>query len=65
MDEEQCCICHESLQNGKQIFELECKHKFHSKCWNEYTEHEFSTNRLCFELKCPLCRHKYKVKYLL
>ena len=20
MDEDQCCICHESLQNGKQVF---------------------------------------------
>ena len=33
MDEDQCCICHESLKNGKQVFELpECKHKYHTHC---------------------------------
>ena len=55
MDEEQCCICHESLQNGKQVFELpECKHKFHTPCigawWCAPRDHHNP------EGTCPLCR---------
>jgi len=55
MDEEQCCICHESLKNGKQIFELpECKHKYHTPCIGAWWC--APRDRHNPEGTCPLCR---------
>jgi len=56
MDEEICCICHESLENGKQVFELpECKHKYHTHCIGAWwCAPRDNRNE---EGKCPLCRN--------
>ena len=55
MDEEQCCICHESLQNGKQVFELpECKHQYHTPCIGAWWC--APRDRHNPEGTCPLCR---------
>ena len=56
MDEEQCCICHESLKNGKQVFELpECKHKYHTSCIGAWWC--APRDRHNPEGSCPLCRN--------
>lgn len=62
MDEEQCCICHNSLENGKQVFELpECHHKYHTCCigawWcapRDHTWHQGVSQSAAGT--CPLCR---------
>jgi len=40
-----CCFCLENINNNSFI-ELECKHQFHTICWNQYNDK-----------KCPLCRN--------
>lgn len=56
MDDELCCICHESLENGKQVFELpECHHKYHTHCIGAWWC--APRDRSEEDGKCPLCRN--------
>lgn len=42
-----CAICMETLKTGEMVKSLQCSHKFHSKCIN---------NWLLQKLQCPLCK---------
>jgi hypothetical protein len=43
-----CAICMDKLKGGQMVKGLQCMHKFHSKCINDW---------LKIKLKCPLCKH--------
>lgn len=47
-EEEECCICFESLENST-VLTLKCKHKLHSRCGLDW----FLTEK---KDSCPLCR---------
>lgn len=42
-----CSICMKKMKNEKNIAELECSHKFHKKCINEW---------MAIKMTCPYCR---------
>ena len=42
-----CAICIDVLKSGQMVKALNCSHKFHSKCINDW---------LKVKLKCPLCK---------
>lgn len=42
-----CSICMKKMNNEKKVAELECSHKFHKKCINEWME---------IKMTCPYCR---------
>lgn len=43
-----CAICLDNICIGQRVYELECKHFFHSKCCKKW-----------FDIKpvCPICKH--------
>lgn len=47
-----CSICLDK-QDSKNSTTLNCNHIFHSKCINDYKEHQYG------HFACPLCRYKY------
>ena len=53
--DEICCICHESLSNGKQTYKLpECDHNFHIACISAWWIAPRDRNDE--PGNCPLCR---------
>ena len=46
-EEANCAICIDVLKGGQMVKALNCTHKFHSKCINDW---------LKVKLKCPLCK---------
>ena len=48
-EEQSCVICLLKLEKGQMVKGLQCSHKFHSKCIN---------NWLKVKLRCPLCKKK-------
>ena len=46
-EQSNCAICIDVLKTGQMIKALNCTHKFHSKCINDW---------LKVKLKCPLCK---------
>jgi hypothetical protein len=46
-EQSNCAICIDPLKTGQMIKALNCTHKFHSKCINDW---------LKVKLKCPLCK---------
>lgn len=46
-EENNCAICLDKLKTGDMVKALDCSHKFHNKCIN---------NWLKVKLKCPLCK---------
>lgn len=46
-DDPNCAICMDVLKTGDMVKALQCSHKYHSKCIN---------NWLKVKLKCPLCK---------
>ena len=46
-DQSNCAICIDALKTGQMVKALQCSHKFHSKCINDW---------LKVQLKCPLCK---------
>ena len=50
---EECSICMDNLDNGKQICITKCKHKFHCDCINA----DFASGRKeDNQYQCPMCR---------
>jgi hypothetical protein len=47
-----CAICIDELKSGNMVKALNCAHKFHSKCINDW---------LKVKLKCPLCKQKVAI----
>jgi len=46
-DEQKCAICIDVLKTGIMVKALQCSHKFHSKCINDWLKQK---------LICPLCK---------
>ena len=44
-----CCICMEDIQNKELISELNCTHQFHESCIKNYLDK--------YNYKCPICRN--------
>jgi len=44
-----CCICHEGMENKRDLMQLGCKHKFHLNCLIPMTRYS-----------CPLCRCNFQ-----
>ena len=52
-DVDECCICLEELDKSQEIVILECKHKFHLKCYLLWK----NSGKL-YSNHCPLCLRK-------
>ena len=51
-NESECSICLNSIKKGEEIYDIACKHTFHTSClytWMEHRNHDPT---------CPLCRCK-------
>jgi len=55
----ECSICLYDV-NEEEYDELECGHRFHRKCWNNYLKHEEAARRTL--VICPNCRKPAKVR---
>lgn len=49
-----CSICHNKIENNKNIVITECMHKFHFSCIYKNINHNYNTGD-----KCPLCREYF------
>ena len=49
-----CALCLDHLRDQEDIFETECKHRFHSACWRRYLD-----SRSSEPSNCPVCRQSY------
>jgi hypothetical protein len=47
-----CSICNSNLDEGENIYDLNCKHLFHSNCLKPW---------LLKKSTCPLCRYEIKL----
>jgi len=50
-----CSICINEMILNENIYETECKHRYHKNCLEQYIKHN-SKNKIT----CPLCRHSLK-----
>jgi len=46
-EEVNCAICLDKLKGGQMVKALNCTHKYHSKCINDWLKQQ---------LRCPLCK---------
>jgi hypothetical protein len=51
--DETCTICLSLLENGDSIGHLDCNHKFHFDCINEWCK---------YKSQCPMCRYEVPIK---
>jgi len=51
--DETCTICLSLLENGDSIGHLDCNHKFHFDCINEWCK---------YKSQCPMCRYEVQIK---
>ena len=56
MNPETCPICLEDLQNGDEIINTTCNHKFHQKCLYRWHNNNFSNGYQQGIGTCPICR---------
>ena len=59
MSEEICSICHNNIENDKNIVITECNHKFHFSCLYKNIKQNTSTGN-----KCPLCRSYFDKNHI-
>lgn len=50
-----CIICHDTMENKSEMFQLDCKHSFHKGCISEWHKQK---------QKCPLCNKISKIETL-
>jgi hypothetical protein len=53
MTDDLCPICLNNLDNGRTIKTLNCRHRFHATCMNDWIENMEENN---LPRKCPMCR---------
>lgn len=44
-----CIICMEKIQKNKNVYQINCNHKFHKHCLSNWLKEKF---------ECPVCRHE-------